>query len=143
MYKCIPTHDIDFTRPTEYKGMRERDAQGSARSAWRITVRQLESLIRLSEACARLHCCDVVEAKHVKEASRLLRKSIIRVEIPDINLGNPAAGAGNATQEGVAKDAEMGENESQSAQGYESTIFIDCIIQSLDSWHWIVISQIV
>merc|ERR1712142_1272908 len=100
----------------EYKGMRERDAQGSARSAWRITVRQLESLIRLSEACARLHCCDVVEAKHVKEASRLLRKSIIRVEIPDINLGNPAAGAGNATQEGVAKDAEMGENESQSAE---------------------------
>ena len=43
----------------EYRGMRERDAQGSARSAWRITVRQLESIIRLSEACARLHCCDI------------------------------------------------------------------------------------
>ena len=43
----------------EYKGMRERDAQGSARSSWRITVRQLESLIRLSEACARLHCSDI------------------------------------------------------------------------------------
>ena len=40
----------------QYSSMRDRDAQGSARSAWRITVRQLESLIRLSEACARLHC---------------------------------------------------------------------------------------
>jgi len=71
----------------EYKAMRERDAQGSARSAWRITVRQLESLVRLSEACARLHCQEVIEPKHVQEAARLLKKSIIRVEIPDINLG--------------------------------------------------------
>ena len=46
--------------------------------ARRITVRQLESMLRLSESFARLHCSEEVTAKHVKEAYRLLNKSIIR-----------------------------------------------------------------
>lgn len=126
----------------QYKRLRQRDGAGSvSKSAWRITVRQLESMIRLSEGMARMHCCDEVsegtqtpvshinylsginsihvkltstsqafqnkscvfiysdviltihfslclqvQPKHVKEAFRLLNKSIIRVETPDINL---------------------------------------------------------
>ncbi|RVE61592.1 hypothetical protein OJAV_G00172070 [Oryzias javanicus] len=71
----------------QYKRLRQRDSSGSiSKSAWRITVRQLESMIRLSEGMARMHCCDEVQPKHVKEAFRLLNKSIIRVETPDINL---------------------------------------------------------
>ncbi|KAM9720151.1 DNA replication licensing factor MCM6 [Menidia menidia] len=71
----------------QYKRLRQRDgAGGVSKSAWRITVRQLESMIRLSEAMARMHCCDEVQPKHVKEAFRLLNKSIIRVETPDVNL---------------------------------------------------------
>ncbi|XP_041658338.1 DNA replication licensing factor MCM6 [Cheilinus undulatus] len=71
----------------QYKRLRQRDgAGGMSKSAWRITVRQLESMIRLSEGMARMHCCDEVQPKHVKEAFRLLNKSIIRVETPDINL---------------------------------------------------------
>ncbi|VDO63690.1 unnamed protein product [Schistosoma margrebowiei] len=70
----------------EYKKMRQRDASSGTKSAWRITVRQLESLVRLSEATARLHCADTVTQAHVREAFALLNKSIIRVEQPDINL---------------------------------------------------------
>lgn len=71
----------------QYKRLRQRDCSGGvSKSAWRITVRQLESMIRLSEGMARMHCCDEVQPKHVKEAFRLLNKSIIRVETPDINL---------------------------------------------------------
>lgn len=39
---------------------------GTNKQSWRITVRQLESLIRLSEALAKLYCSDSVEVKHVK-----------------------------------------------------------------------------
>ena len=70
----------------EYKRLRQRDGSGTAKSAWRITVRQLESMIRLSEGMARMYCQDEVQPKHVKEAFRLLNKSIIRVEQPDIHL---------------------------------------------------------
>ncbi|XP_078538581.1 DNA replication licensing factor MCM6 [Lissotriton helveticus] len=70
----------------QYKRLRQRDGSGVTKSAWRITVRQLESMIRLSESMARMHCCDEVQPKHVKEAFRLLNKSVIRVETPDVNL---------------------------------------------------------
>ncbi|KAJ8406926.1 hypothetical protein AAFF_G00292020 [Aldrovandia affinis] len=70
----------------QYKRLRQRDSSGSMKSAWRITVRQLESMLRLSEAMARMYCSDEVQPKHVKEAFRLLNKSIIRVDSPDINF---------------------------------------------------------
>lgn len=70
----------------EYRRLRQRDTSGGTTSSWRITVRQLESMIRLSEGMARLHCQDEVQPKHVKEAFRLLNMSIIRVEQPVINF---------------------------------------------------------
>ncbi|TRY55802.1 hypothetical protein DNTS_025648 [Danionella cerebrum] len=70
----------------QYKHLRQRDGGGTTKSAWRITVRQLESMLRLSEAMARMYCSDEVQPKHVKEAFRLLNKSIIRVDSPDINF---------------------------------------------------------
>jgi len=70
----------------QYRHLRQRDTGGGSKSSWRITVRQLESMIRLSESMARMSCSDQVLPKHVKEAYRLLNKSIIRVDQPDIHF---------------------------------------------------------
>ena len=64
----------------EYKKLRMNDSNNAATSSWRITVRQLESLVRLSEALARLHCSSLVTPEHVTQAAKLLNKSIIRLE---------------------------------------------------------------
>eukprot|EP00290_Baffinella_frigidus_P016280 CAMPEP_0180206428 /NCGR_PEP_ID=MMETSP0987-20121128/9540_1 /TAXON_ID=697907 /ORGANISM="non described non described, Strain CCMP2293" /LENGTH=717 /DNA_ID=CAMNT_0022162185 /DNA_START=61 /DNA_END=2210 /DNA_ORIENTATION=+ len=69
-----------------YRELREGDCQGAARAAYRITVRQLESMIRLSEALARLHCDSHVQRKYVDEARRLLKQSIIHVDSADVTL---------------------------------------------------------
>lgn len=69
-----------------YRKLRQGDTMGRSRTAYRITVRQLESLIRLSEALARLHCDDEVRPSYVREAFRLLRKSIIHVETEDVTF---------------------------------------------------------
>jgi len=69
-----------------YRGLRQGDSLGRGRTAYRITVRQLESLVRLSEALARLHLDDEVKPVYVREACRLLRKSIIHVETEDVTF---------------------------------------------------------
>lgn len=72
---------------TCYRKLRENDSVGSrSQSAYRITVRQLESLIRLSEAIARVYLDDKVRPNYVAEANRLLKQSIIHVESADVQL---------------------------------------------------------
>lgn len=44
----------------QYRNIRQRDSGGGVKTSWRITVRQLEAMIRLSESMARIHCSDVV-----------------------------------------------------------------------------------
>ncbi|KAL8856870.1 MAG: hypothetical protein Q9178_006587 [Gyalolechia marmorata] len=71
----------------KYKELRNDDAQGGiGRNSYRITVRQLESLIRLSEAIAKANCVDDVTEVFVREAFSLLRQSIISVEKDDVDV---------------------------------------------------------
>ena len=66
-----------------YRELRKGDGN---RSSFRITVRQLESMIRLSEALARLYCEEEIKPKYVREAFKLLEKSIVHVEKDDVDL---------------------------------------------------------
>mmetsp|Transcript_11835 Transcript_11835/g.44016 ORF Transcript_11835/g.44016 Transcript_11835/m.44016 type:complete len:912 (-) Transcript_11835:68-2803(-) len=69
-----------------YVSLRQGDSQPGSQAAYRITVRQLEALVRLSEALARMHCRKDVLPQHVREARRLLSESIIAVEARDVTL---------------------------------------------------------
>ena len=50
-----------------------------------ITVRQLEAIIRLSEAIARIHLQSVVKTQHVEEAHRLFRLSTLHAAQSGMN----------------------------------------------------------
>ena len=69
-----------------YRQLRQNDVVGRSKTAYRVTVRQLESLVRLSEAHARIHLSKTVEPDNVKEAFRLLKRSIISVESESVLL---------------------------------------------------------
>lgn len=50
------------------------------RKAYKFTVRQLESMIRISEALARVHLDEEIKPNYVREAARLLMQSIVTID---------------------------------------------------------------
>jgi len=87
--RCIKpqmTADAQKEIVKAYVQLRTGDAQPGSTTSYRITVRQLEALVRLSEALARLYCRAKISTKHVREAKRLLSESIIAVEARDVTL---------------------------------------------------------
>uniref|UniRef100_A0A7S3B9J5 DNA replication licensing factor MCM6 n=1 Tax=Prasinoderma singulare TaxID=676789 RepID=A0A7S3B9J5_9VIRI len=94
-----------------YTRLRTADAAPGSGSAYRMTVRQLEAMVRLSEALARATLCEEVKQWHVQEARRLLRTSIIALETEDvvldedIDMDEALGGAGGAL---LADDGEQG-----------------------------------
>ncbi|MCJ1311341.1 MCM DNA helicase complex subunit mcm6 [Agyrium rufum] len=73
----------------KYRELRTNDAQGGiGRNSYRITVRQLESLIRLSEAIAKANCVEDITEEFVSEAFSLFKMSIITVEKDDVDVND-------------------------------------------------------
>ncbi|KAJ9149062.1 DNA helicase [Pleurostoma richardsiae] len=103
----------------KYRELRADDAQGGVgKNSYRITVRQLESMIRLSEAIAKVNCVDDITPAMVVEAYNLLRQSIISVEHDDVEVDEdeePAAEDGETLRRaadqaaGVAAHDEEGD----------------------------------
>lgn len=101
----------------KYKELRADDAQGGiGRNSYRITVRQLESMIRLSEAIAKANCVEDVTPDFVREAFGLLRQSIISVEKDDVEVGDEEEVVPGGDENGDGRDRDgdspMGDGDS-------------------------------
>lgn len=107
-FRPVFTDEAKALLVEKYKELRANDAQGGmGRSSYRITVRQLESLIRLSEALAKANCVEEIVPKFVREAYDLLRQSIVTVEKDDIEVEEDAA----VRADGDAEDQDMGDRD--------------------------------
>ncbi len=114
----------------KYRSLRQ-DEGGPGKSNFRITVRQLESMIRLSEAIARANCQNDVSLSRVschppadsvqitpqivREAYSLLRQSIIHVEQDDINFDEEEVDVPNGRPNGRHMNGHDAEDESMDA----------------------------
>ncbi|KAJ7070541.1 MCM-domain-containing protein [Mycena amicta] len=111
------SHEAAEILVEKYRILRQDDATGIGRNSYRITVRQLESMIRLSEAIARANCKSIIDPSMVREAYSLLRQSIIHVELDDIDFDEeelrgergdaPQAAPTDGVQEETDGDIEM------------------------------------
>jgi len=98
-----------------YKKLREDRTY--VRGACGVTVRQLESLIRLSEAVARVYLEEKVTLAHVVEAFDLQFNSLRRAERENIELGDEVAGGAAAEGDAAAAAGAEGAEAAPEAEG--------------------------
>lgn len=122
--KYYPKIPIEYESVLIQEFVRLRSNSKTSRTSWRITVRQLESLIRLSEAIARAHCDEKVQPKYIKMASKLIEKTIVHVGTTEIELDgnlfdqvNEVEGGDNEQSQGMYE----GELESQRLEPSQPT----------------------
>ncbi|KAH9947165.1 MCM-domain-containing protein [Amylocystis lapponica] len=116
----------------KYRILRQDDASGAGRNSYRITVRQLESMIRLSEAIARANCTseitpafsiihveqddidfDEEELEGEREGDRRPRADDDAVESQDVEM--------SAAELAALEETEQSYNESMGANGASSS----------------------
>lgn len=134
------THSAKAYLVNQYRNLRQADASGITRSSYRITVRQLESLIRLSEALAKLHFAQDISVEHVREAANMLRKSIVHVVEDEIEVVDEEDTELDAMMTSV-EAMQVGESSVQQSQenvDEESTQKKSTIKLSAENYHRIV-----
>jgi DNA replication licensing factor MCM6 len=111
-FRPVFTDEAKTLLVEKYKELRSNDAQGGiGRSSYRITVRQLESLIRLSEAVAKANCVEEVVPRFVIEAFDLLRQSIVTVEKDDVEIDEEGPVPQTEEDQGMADDDAEGDDQ--------------------------------
>lgn len=116
--KYYPRMPIETESVYVQEYVRLRSGSKQTRTNWRITVRQLESLVRLSEAIARAHCDESIKPEYIRQASRLIEKTIVHVGRAEVDLEQ------KPTQVDEGGDADMmydGEVESQRLESTQPT----------------------
>src|SRR5271169_4229587 len=115
-----------------YKDLRADDAQGVGRNSYRITVRQLESMIRLSEAIARANCVNDISVDFVKEAYTLLKQSIIHVEKDDVEMDDEEEEEEQQAPEEPVEEAPVVKREKTKVQYDKYIQMMNLIVRRLD-----------
>ena len=108
--------------------MRTAANEGHKQNAYRFTVRQLESLIRLSEAMARLHCDDKIRPQYVKEVCRLLKTSNINIVKNDIEFEENQQALNDV---GAIRKVEVAENKVNG--GFVNDLFVSSRLNNIFS----------
>lgn len=99
-----------------YRDMRLQDALSNRNRVYRVTTRLLESVIRISEATAKILLSDEVLASHVSVALELMRQSLSTLDISEVELtGGIAAhsGSGSAASLDVPADGAAHDQDSE------------------------------
>ncbi|KAG5475168.1 hypothetical protein CUR178_04619 [Leishmania enriettii] len=74
-----------------YRDMRLQDSLSNRSKVYRVTTRLLESIIRLSEATAKIYMSEEVRPTHVEVALELMRQSLSTLDMTEVELVGGAA----------------------------------------------------
>jgi DNA replication licensing factor MCM6 len=69
-----------------YRDMRLQDSLSNRSKVYRVTTRLLESMIRLSEATAKIYMSEEVKPTHVEVALELMRQSLSTLDMTEVEL---------------------------------------------------------